>query len=66
MSTGASPTLGPTTTEAEPPRARGGVIYVIGVATVVATVLGVVALGAHRASQARAEAGARVEEASHG
>ena len=66
MSTGASPNLRPTAAEAEPPRGRRGVIYVVGVVTVAATVLGVVGLGTHRASQARAEAGARAEEASHG
>jgi len=66
MSTGASPKLRPTAAEAEPPQGRRGVIYGAGVVMVAATVLGVVGLGTRRASQARAEAGARVEEASHG
>ncbi|HEY2729240.1 MAG TPA: efflux RND transporter periplasmic adaptor subunit [Polyangia bacterium] len=66
MSTGASPNLRPTADEAEPPRGRRGVIYVAGIVMVAATVLGVVGLGTHRVSQARAEAGAREEEASHG
>ena len=48
------------------PRGRRGVIYFIGIATLVATVLGVVGLGTHRASQAREEAGVRVEEQSRG
>src|SRR5258708_40028628 len=66
MSTGASPTLRPTAAGAEPPRGRRGVIYVAGVVMVAATALGVVGLGTRRASQARAEAGAPVEQASHG
>jgi membrane fusion protein (multidrug efflux system) len=65
MSTGASPSVGTTAARTEA-RGRRGVIYVVGVAVLVATVLGVVGLGTHRASQAREEAGSRVSEASRG
>jgi len=64
MSTGATPTVGDAATEG--PRGRRGVLYVGGVVVLVATVLGVVGLGLHRTSQAREEAGARVDEASRG
>jgi RND family efflux transporter MFP subunit len=54
-------------TEASPaPRARRGLVYVVGVAVLVAAVLGVVGLGVRRSSQAQAEAGARREEQSRG
>jgi len=66
MSTGASPNVGRPAAEAEAPRGRRGVIYGVGVVALVATVLGVVGLGTHRASEAREEAGARVEVASRG
>jgi RND family efflux transporter MFP subunit len=67
MSTGASPSVRRVPTEAaEPPRGRRGVIYVVGVGALVATIVGVVGLGSHRASQAREEAGARQEEQSRG
>jgi RND family efflux transporter MFP subunit len=41
-------------------------VYLVGVAVLVAAVLGVVSLGARRASQARAEAGARQAEVARG
>src|SRR5579863_1882911 len=70
MSTGASQSVGTTATEAAaappPPARRGVVLYLGGVAMLLAAVLGVVGLGARRASQAREEASARVEEAGHG
>jgi RND family efflux transporter MFP subunit len=69
MSTGASPTAPrtvPTTADATPPRGRRGLIYVAGIVMLVAVVVGVVSLGVYRASQARAEAGVRVDEASRG
>jgi RND family efflux transporter MFP subunit len=67
MSTGASPSVREVPAEAaEPPRARRGFIYVVGVGALVASVAGVVGLGTHRASQARAEAGSRLEEQGRG
>ena len=67
MSTPALPTVRRVPDETnEPPRARRGLIYTVGVGVLVATVAGVVGLGAHRASQAREEAGARGEEHSRG
>jgi len=68
MSTGAAPSVNrqTTTAAAEPPRGRRGLVYAVGVVALVATVVGVVGLGTHRASQARAEAGARALEASRG
>jgi membrane fusion protein, multidrug efflux system len=71
MSTGASSSVRrteagePEAGETEP-RGRRGVIYFLGITALVATVLGVVGLGTHRASQAREEAGARVAEQSRG
>jgi RND family efflux transporter MFP subunit len=41
-------------------------VYVVGLGAVVASVVGVVGLGTHRSSQAREEAGARVDEQSRG
>jgi RND family efflux transporter MFP subunit len=67
MSTGASPSVRRVPAEeAEPPRGRRGLIYAVGVGVLVATVVGVVGLGTHRASQAREEAGARVAEQGRG
>jgi RND family efflux transporter MFP subunit len=67
MSTGASPSVRSVpAAEAEQPRSRRGVVYVVGVGLLVATVLGVVALGVRRSSQTREEAGARVDEQRRG
>jgi RND family efflux transporter MFP subunit len=71
MSTGVSPSVrtapaAPSAASTAPARSRRGFVYFVGFAMLIATVVGVVALGAHRASQAREEAGARVEEQSHG
>ena len=70
MSTGATPSATPSVgrprAETEAPRGRRGVIYILGVAVLVATAIGVVGLGVHRAAQTREEAGARVDEASRG
>ena len=68
MSTGASPSVRsvPDGATPAPPRGRRGVIYGVGVGALVATVAGVVGLGTHRASQAREEAGARLEEQGRG
>jgi len=64
MSTGASPSVAETASTAPP--GRRGFIYTVGVLVLVATAIGVVGLGVHRASQTREEAGARVDEASRG
>ena len=64
MSTGASPSV--TETASTAPPGRRGFIYTVGVFVLVATAIGVVGLGMHRASQTREEAGARVDEASRG
>lgn len=48
------------------PRGRSALVYLVGVAVLVVAVLGVVGLGARRASLARAEAGARQAEQSRG
>jgi len=68
MSTPALPTVRRVPDEATepPPRSRRGLVYTLGVGVLLATVAGVVGLGAHRASQAREEAGARGEEQSRG
>jgi RND family efflux transporter MFP subunit len=67
MSTGASPSVREVPAPAaEAPRARRGFIYVVGIGVLVATVAGVVGLGTKRASQARAEAGVRLEEQGRG
>jgi RND family efflux transporter MFP subunit len=68
MSTGASPSVRtvPGAEAVRPIRGRRGVIYVVGVGALVATVAGVVGLGTHRASQAREEAGARIAEQGRG
>jgi RND family efflux transporter MFP subunit len=66
MSTGVTPSVSsPTAQQADTPRRRG-VVYAVGVGALVATVVGVVGLGTHRASQARKEAIARVDEAGRG
>jgi RND family efflux transporter MFP subunit len=46
----------------EVPRHRAALVYLLGVGAVAATVIGVVGLGKHRASEARAEAQERVAE----
>jgi RND family efflux transporter MFP subunit len=46
----------------EAPRHRSVLVYLVGVGAVAATVVGVVGLGKHRASAARAEAQERVDE----
>jgi RND family efflux transporter MFP subunit len=67
MSTGASPSVRSVpAAEAEQPRGRRGLIYVVGVGLLAATVVGVVALGVRRTSQAREEASARVDEQRRG
>jgi RND family efflux transporter MFP subunit len=67
MSTGASPSVRSVPAgEGQQARSRRGVIYVVGLGLLAATVLGVVALGVRRTSQAREEAGARVDEQRRG